>query len=107
MDFINILIAALLSSLVLIALWQVRELALRPERCCKDKLTTIIVRAGDSTGELERSIKHLCVLRENGKLNGEIIIDISEASSELCNAARLLSLQHDGIRVGELSSKYF
>ena len=107
MDFVNILIAAVLCSLMFLALWQVRELALRPERSCKNADMSIVVRPCNGTGELEQNIKHLCVLRDNGKLNAEIIIDISEADKELSDAARLLSLQHDGIRVAELYSKYF
>ncbi|NLH01761.1 MAG: hypothetical protein GX488_07690 [Clostridiales bacterium] len=91
MEVLEVLTAFLLSLCFITLLWTLKGLLLRPVKAGKSPSMTVIIAAGKDSRNLEREVRGLRWLREDGRLYADILIVDTGMDSETARIAESLS----------------
>ena len=99
MEAFEVITAFILSFSFLLLLWTIKGLLLRPVKLGKSSKIIIIIRADANAENLEREIKGLSWLREDGWLRADILIVDAGMSEETAEIARSLSKNNPEVMI--------
>lgn len=99
MEMIEILTAFALSLSFVLLIWTVKGFLLRPNACGKGSKITVLITADVCTKNLEREVTNLRWLREDGRLNADILIVDAGMEYETAEIALSLSRRDASIRI--------
>ena len=90
MEPTEIVTAFALTLSFLLLIWTIKGLLLRPSKRGKSLRITALITAGSGTKNLEREVTNLRWLRQDGRLNADILIVDAGMDSETAELAGLL-----------------
>ena len=99
MEMVEILAALALSLSFLLLIWAVKGFLLRPSVSGRSSKITVLITADVCTKDLEREVTSLRWLREDGRLNADILIVDSGMEYETAEIALALSRRDASIRI--------
>ena len=99
MEVLEIVLAFVLSLSIILLIWAVRGRLLRPDIRVKNSRVTVIVPAGADSERLEREIRGLGWLRDDGILNANILIVDAGMDKETAQIANSLTLNNPSVLI--------
>lgn len=99
MEVLEIVLAFVLSLSIILLIWAVRGRLLRPDIGVKNSRVTVIVPAGADSERLEREIRGLRWLRDDGILNANILIVDAGMDKETAQIANSLTLNNPSVLI--------
>lgn len=99
METIEIITAFLLALAFLLLLWTVKGFLLRPTACGKNLRVTTLITADGNAKDLECEVTSLRWLREDGRLNADIIIVDAGMDNETAELAGILQRRDPSLMI--------
>ena len=99
MEAFEIITAFILSFSFLMLLWTIKGLLLRPIKVGKNSKITILISAGETAENLEREIKGLSWLRDDGILRANVLIVDMGMDDETAEIARSMSKNNPAVTI--------
>ena len=99
MEAIEIITALLLSLSFLLLVWTVKGFLLRSALCGAGSNITIVVKTGEKTKDLERKIAALRWLREDGRLQADILIVDMGMDEETASLAESIRRSNPSVQI--------
>ena len=99
MEIFEVITACILSFSFLLLLWTIKGLLLRPVKVGKSSKITVLISAGESSEILEREVRGLRWLRDDGILRADIFIIDTGMDEETVKIARFLSRSNPYVEI--------
>lgn len=104
----QVLAAFGLSVAFMLLLWSLKGFLLKPVKPQKDLKVTVLITANEAASGLEQEVKNLRWLKNDGRLDAELIIVDTGMDAEAAQTAALLSHDDPSVmlcRPGEIENK--